>query len=76
MLPVNSKSLFATLCNTLEKLDKNEIDVAQANAVANLTKQALGYLVYEVQRAKAFADEKVKKEHRNIELKNFDSLPE
>lgn len=76
MKPVNSKSLFATLCSTLEKLDKNEIDIAQASAVAKLTSSALGFLVYEVNRAKAMADPDVKKEHRNIEMKDFDYLPE
>lgn len=76
MKPVNSKSLFATLCNTLEKLDRNEIDTAKASVVAKLTGSALGFLVYEVNRAKAMADPEVKKEHRNIELKEFDYLPE
>jgi hypothetical protein len=76
MKPVNSKSLFSTLCNTLEKLDKNEIDVNQATATAKLCGTALGYLTYEVKRATAMSDPKIKTEHRNIELKNFDSLSE
>ena len=57
MKPVNSKSLFATLCATLEKLDSNEIDTNKANAAA-------------------MSDPKIKAEHRNIEMKNFDCIPE
>lgn len=76
MKPVNSKSLFATLCNTLEKLDNNEVDVAKASATAKLCGTALGYLNHEVLRASKMADPKIKAEFRNIEMKDFDYLPE
>jgi histidinol dehydrogenase len=76
MLPVNSKSMFATLCNYMEKLDKNEIDVSQARAMANLIGQANNLLNYELKRALLFANEQVRNNHRNLELKTFDSLPE
>jgi len=74
MKPVNSKSLFATLCNTLEKLDNNEVDVSKAAATAKLCNSALGFMKYEIDRAKAMSDPKVKAEHRNLEMKEFDSL--
>ena len=76
MKPVNSKSLFATLCTTLEKLDNAEIDVATAAATSKLCSAALGYLTFEIKRATAMSDPKIKAEHRNIEMKTFDSLPE
>lgn len=52
MLPVNSKSLFSFICQQMEKLDNNEIDVAQAKEQANLCKQANNVLKYELDRAK------------------------
>lgn len=76
MKPVNSKSLFATLCTTLEKLDNGEVDINKAAATAKLCGTALGFLVFEVKRATAMSDPKIKEEHRNIEIKTFDSLPE
>lgn len=76
MLPVNSKSLFTTLCKTMEKLDSDEIDVAKASAMAKLAGQAHNYLNYELKRAVIMANPDFKKEHRNLELKTFDSLPE
>lgn len=76
MRPVNSKSLFHMLCATLEKLDSNEIDVAQASATAKLVAQANNLLTYELKRAMIMSNEDYKKNHRNLELKDFDSLPE
>ena len=52
MEPTNSKSLFHFICGQMEKLDKNEIDVQQASAQANLVKQANNILKYELDRAK------------------------
>jgi len=51
MLPVNSKSLFAFICGQMEKLDKKEIDVQEAQAQSNLMKQANNILAYELKRA-------------------------
>ena len=76
MKPVNTKSLFHTLCNTLDKLDRYEIDVAQANAVAKVVGQCANLLNYELKRAALMTNDEFKKEHRNLESKNFDSLPE
>lgn len=76
MKPVNSKSLFATLCTTLEKLDNNEIDTQKASAIAKVTGTALNFMVYELKRDQAMSDHKIKAEHRNIEMKDFDYLPE
>ncbi len=64
------------LCATLEKLDSNEIDVAQASATAKLVAQANNLLTYELKRAMIMSNEDYKKNHRNLELKDFDSLPE
>jgi hypothetical protein len=76
MMPVNSKSMFATLCAYMDKLDRNEIDVAQATAMSKLIGQANNLLVYELKRAALMCNQDFKKEHRSIELKTFDSLPE
>jgi len=73
MKPVNSKSLFHTLCDTIEKLDHDEIDVSKASAVAKLCGQANNFLLYELKRAQMMSDPRIKEEHRNIELKEFDS---
>jgi len=76
MMPVNTKSMFATLCTYMDKLDKNEIDVNQANAMSKLIGQANNLLVYELKRAMLMSNPDFKKEHRVLELKTFDSLPE
>jgi len=76
MLPVNSKSLFAMICLTMEKLDHDEIDVSKASAIAKLAAQANNYLNYELKRALIMSNPDAAKNHRNIELKSFDSLPE
>jgi hypothetical protein len=76
MKPVNSKSLFHVLCQTLEKLDSAEIDVNQANAVAKLVGQAANLMNYELKRAIVMSNPDYKNNHRNLESKVFDSLPE
>lgn len=76
MLPVNTKSMFATLCRTMEKLDNAQIDVATASAMSKLIGQANNLLMYELKRSVIMSNPEYKKEHRNLELKEFDSLPE
>ncbi len=76
MKPVNSKSLFHLLCITLEKLDSAEIDVATASATAKLVGQCNNLLNYELKRAVIMSNEEFAKNHRNLEMKTFDSLPE
>ena len=76
MKPVNTKSLFSMLCVTLEKLDRAEIDVAQAAAVSKVVGQCSNLLTYELKRAALMTNDEFRKEHRNLESKNFDSLPE
>jgi hypothetical protein len=49
--PVNSKSLFAFICDQMGKLDRKEISVEDAKAQANLSKQANNALKYELDRA-------------------------
>lgn len=52
MEPVNNKSLLHFVFAQMEKLDKGEIDVEQAKAQANLSKQANNALRYELDRTK------------------------
>jgi len=75
-LPVNTKSMFSLLCMTMEKLDNAEIDINQANAMSKLIGQAANLLNYELKRAMVMSNTDFRKEHRNLELKTFDSLPE
>ena len=51
MKPVNSKSLFAFVCDQMEQLQNETISVEQAKAQANLAKQANNLLKYELDRA-------------------------
>lgn len=76
MMPVNTKSMFSMLCLYMEKLDNDEIDVAKATAMSKLIGQANNLLVYELKRAALMTNEKFKYEHRNLEMKEFDSLPQ
>lgn len=73
MKPVNTKSMFATLCSTMEKLENDEIDVSKASAMAKLIGQANNLLSYELKRAALMSNEQFAEHHRNIELKTFDS---
>jgi hypothetical protein len=75
-MPVNTKSMFSTLCIYMDKLDRNEIDVNQAQAMSKLIGQANNLLIYELKRAALMTNTEFKKEHRNLEMKTFDSLPE
>jgi len=76
MRPVNTKSMFSLLCIYMEKLDRNEIDVAQAHAMSKLIGQANNLLNYELKRAALMTNGEFKEEHRHLESKSFDSLPE
>jgi len=76
MKPVNTKSMFSMLCMYMEKLDNNEIDVAQASAMSKLIGQANNLLNYELKRSILMSNPDYAKNHRNLELKSFDSLPE
>ncbi len=76
MMPVNTKSMFSTLCTYMEKLDKDEIDTHQAIAMTKLIGQAHNLLVYELKRSILMSNPAYKAQHRNLELKEFDSLPE
>ena len=75
-MPVNTKSMFSMLCIYMEKLDSNEIDVAQAHAMAKLIGQANNLLNYELKRCVLMSNKEFSDQHRLIELKHFDSLPE
>lgn len=76
MQPVNAKSLFSILCATIDKIDKGEIDTNKAIAISKIAAQATSLLNYELKRAALMTNEQFKANHRNLEIKNFDSLPE
>ena len=76
MKPVNTKSMFSLLCDYMEKLDNDEIDVAKASAMSKLMGQANNFLNYELKRAALMTNREFKSEHRHVESKNFDSLPQ
>tara|TARA_R110001592_G_C12870651_1_gene723712 strand:+ start:79 stop:309 length:231 start_codon:yes stop_codon:yes gene_type:complete len=76
MRPVNTKSMFHLLMEQMEKLDRNEIDVNQASAMSKLVGQATNLMTYELKRAALMTSVEFRVEHRNLESKNFDSLPE
>lgn len=76
MRPVNTKSMFHLLCECMDRLDRNEIDVAQASAMSKLIGQANNLLNYELKRAALMTNKEFRNEHRNLETKNFDSLPQ
>jgi len=50
LAPVNTKSFLAFIFNTMEKLDKGEIDTNTACAQAKLMSQANNVLDYEIKR--------------------------
>lgn len=76
MQPVNTKSMMSMLTMTMDKLDNDEIDVAKASAMSKLIGQANNLLNYELKRAALMSNSDFKAEHRNLEQKHFDSLPE
>ena len=80
MKPVNSKSLFAFVCDQMEKLSSNLISVDEAKAQSNLCKQANNLLKYEIERTKVLMEVKTfnsqnntEIELREIESKSFDN---
>lgn len=64
------------ICTLMDRLDNDEIDVYKANAMSKLVGQANNLLNYELKRAALMTNDDFKKEHRNLEAKNFDSLPQ
>lgn len=74
MKPVNTKSMFALLCQTMEKLDSDEIDVSKATAMGKLIGQANNLLNYELKRCIVLSNPDYKDQHRNLETKSFDSI--
>jgi hypothetical protein len=63
--PVNAKSLFHFLCDQMEKLDKKEITVQDAQGQANIAKQLNNLLNYELKRV----DTQMKLDQHNFEFK-------
>lgn len=62
--PMNAKSLFHFICDQMEKLDSKSTTVQEAQAQANLAKQANNILVYELKRA----DTQMKLDKHNAEM--------
>jgi len=78
MKPVNNKSLFATQCKWIEKVE-NEDSITffqKAQLVVGLSRTAVSCLIHEATRAKILSNPDIEKKFRNIELKDFDSTPE
>jgi soluble P-type ATPase len=81
-MPVNNRSLFATVAQTIEKINNSEIDINAANAIANLVEKAYKLHEYELKRAIAEAHPELGRNvtenliRRNIEIKKFDALTE
>lgn len=75
-MPSNNKSIFATLCKTLQMLVNGEIKPEQANSIAKIASQTNNSLTYELKRAALMTNEDFREKHRNIEIKEFDQLPE
>ena len=63
-----TKDLFAHIAKTLEQVSKDEISKEKALTISKMHNTAQGLLNYEMRRAKAAADPKVKKEMRNIQV--------
>jgi hypothetical protein len=58
----------------MERLDRGEIDVSQAHAMSKLIGQANNLLNYELKRAVLMTNKDFRDNHRNLEIKTFDSL--
>lgn len=69
MEPVNTKSLLHFIFNQMSKLDNKEVTVQEAQAQANLAKQANNLLTYELKRA----DLLLKLEGSTIKLREIES---
>jgi len=77
--PVNTKSLFAFVCQQMQNLSDDKITVADAKAQAGLVNSAVKVLNYEIERVKtqmSIREFNVKTgatlELRQIEPKGFD----
>jgi ribosome-associated translation inhibitor RaiA len=71
MKVLNSKLLLHFVFNQMEKLDKKETSVQEAQAQANLSKQAFNLLEYERKRAETL----LKLKGSTIELREIESKP-
>lgn len=65
----STKSIFAHLCDQMDKLNSGSISVEEAKAQANLSKQANNLLKYELDKAVAVAKYGDDIEVYNIETK-------
>lgn len=69
MTQVNSKSLLHFIFDQMEKLDRKDTTVQEAQAQANLAKQAFNLLEYERKRAETL----LKLQGSTIELREIES---
>jgi hypothetical protein len=75
MNTINTKVLFHKLCDTMDRLDRAEVDINTANAQAKIVGQINNLLNYELKRAALMTRPEFRQELRHLESKNFDSLP-
>ena len=80
MKAVNDRSLFTTICDTIDKVSNDEIEAYQANSISSLCLAAHKLYDYELKRAIAEAHPEFGQKvtdnlaRRNIESKPFDVL--
>jgi len=60
----------------MEKLEEGNVTVEECGAMSKLVGQANNLLNYELKRAALMMNTDFKQQHRNLEIKNFDTLPE
>jgi len=68
--------MFSVLCKYMEKLENQEVSIEECNAMSKLVGQANNLLNYELKRAALMMNTDFKQQHRNLEIKAFDTLPE
>ena len=76
MKPVNSKSLFAFICDQMEQLTTDAITVEKAKAQSNLAKQANNLLKYELDRVNTQMKVAIfnkENENNKVELRQLES---
>jgi hypothetical protein len=74
MKPTNNKSLIHFLFNQMDKLDKKQITVEDAKAMAGIAKQVNNSLKYELDRASILRDlEGSSIKIRDVEINGIDT---
>jgi hypothetical protein len=76
MTPMNNKSLLHFIFDQMNKLDKKEITIQEANSQAALMKQANNSLKYELDRAKVLImlDQNQREGGASLKIRDVESL--